>query len=71
MDIPEAMIDTQCEDMINQFAQQMAQQGLSMQQYLQFTGMTMDKMKEQVRDEALARIESSLVLEQIAKEEKH
>lgn len=36
MDIPEAMIDTQCEDMINQFAQQMAQQGLSMQQYLQF-----------------------------------
>lgn len=69
MDIPEAMIDTQCEDMINQFAQQMAQQGLSMQQYLQFTGMTMDKMKEQVRDEALARIESSLVLEQIAKEE--
>ena len=69
MDIPEAMIDTQCEDMVNQFAQQMAQQGLSMQQYLQFTGMTMDQMKEQVRGEALARIESSLVLEQIVKEE--
>ena len=40
-----------------------------MQQYLQFTGMTMDQMKEQVRGEALARIESSLVLEQIVKEE--
>lgn len=70
MDIPEAMIDTQCEDMINQFGQQMSQQGLSMQQYLQFTGMTMDKMKEQVREEAVARIESGLILEQIAKEEK-
>ncbi|MCU6762383.1 Trigger factor [uncultured Roseburia sp.] len=69
MDIPEAMIDTQCEDMINQFGQQMSQQGLSMQQYLQFTGMTMDKMKEQVREEAVARIESGLILEQIAKEE--
>lgn len=70
MDIPDAMIDTQCENMINQFAQQMAQQGLSMDQYMQFSGMTIDQLKEQVRPEAIERIQSSLVLEQIAKEEK-
>lgn len=69
MDIPDAMIDTQCENMINQFAQQMAQQGLSMDQYMQFSGMTIDQLKEQVRPEAVERIQSSLVLEQIAKEE--
>lgn len=69
MDIPDAMIDTQCENMINQFAQQMAQQGLSMDQYMQLTGMTIDQLKEQVRPEAIDRIQSQLVLEQIAKEE--
>ena len=65
MELPDAMIDTQCENMINQFAQQMAQQGLSMYQYLQ----TLDQLKEQVRPDAITRIKSSLVLEQIAKEE--
>ena len=69
MEIPEAMIDTQCEDMINQFASQMAQQGLSMDQYMQFSGQTMDQLKEQVRPDAENRIKTSLVLEQIAKEE--
>ena len=54
MEIPEAMIDTQCE---------------TMDQYLQFSGLTVDGLKEQVRPEALTRIQSSLVLEQIAKEE--
>ena len=70
MDIPDAMLETQCEDMINQFAQQMAQQGLSMDQYMQFSGMTIEQLKEQVRPEALERIQSELVLEAIAKEEK-
>ena len=69
MDIPEAMIDTQCESMIDEFAQRIAQSGLTMEQYLQFSGTTIDGMKEQVRPEALTRIQSSLVLEQIAKEE--
>lgn len=69
MDIPAAMIDTQCDNMINQFAQQMAQQGLSMDQYMQFSGTTIDQLKEQVRPEAEQRIKSDLVLEQIAKEE--
>ena len=69
MDIPEAMIDTQCESMIEEFAQRIAQSGLTMEQYLQFSGTTIEGMKEQVRPEALTRIQSSLVLEQIAKEE--
>ncbi|MEE1078594.1 MAG: trigger factor, partial [Agathobacter sp.] len=69
MDLPEAMIDTQCETMIEEFAQRIAQSGLSMEQYLQFSGMTFDKLKEQVRPEAVTRIQTSLVLEQIAKEE--
>ena len=69
MEIPEAMIDMQAENMIEEFAQRIAAQGMSFDQYMQFSGMTIDKMKEQVRPEALRRIQSSLVLEQIAKEE--
>ena len=69
MEIPEAMIDTQCEAMLDDFAQRIAQSGLSMEQYLQFSGMTVEKLKEQVRPEAVTRIQTSLVLEQIAKEE--
>ena len=69
MDIPEAMINTQCETMVEEFAQRIAQSGLTLEQYLQFSGMTVDQLKEQVRPEALTRIQSSLVLEQIAKDE--
>ena len=69
MEIPDAMIDTQCENMIDEFAQRIAQSGLSMEQYMQFSGMTIDSLKEQVRPEAITRIQTSLVLEQIAKEE--
>lgn len=69
MEIPEAMIKTQCENMVNEFAQRLAQSGLSMEQYMQFSGLTLDKLEEQVRPEAETRIKSSLVLEQIAKDE--
>ena len=69
MELPDAMIDTQVNSMINEFAQRMASQGLTLDQYMQFSGVTMDKLKEQVRPEAVTRIKSSLVLEQIAKEE--
>lgn len=69
MDIPEAMIESQCENMIDEFAQRIAQSGLSMEQYMQFSGTTIDALKEQTRPEAVTRIQSSLVLEQIAKEE--
>ena len=70
MDIPEAMIDNQVQSMINEFANSMAQQGLGLEQYMQFTGMTMDGFKEQVRPEALHRIQSTLVLEAVANAEK-
>lgn len=70
MDIPEAMIETQCQSMLEEFGQRLAQSGLSMDQYMQFSGLTPDKLIEQVRPEAETRIKSSLVLEQIAKEEK-
>ena len=69
MEIPEAMIESQMQNMIQEFAQRLSQQGLSFDQYMQFSGTTMDQMKEQVRPEAISRIQSSLVLEQIAKEE--
>ncbi len=69
MELPEAMIETQCENMVNEFAQRIAQSGLSMEQYMQFSGLTLDKLKEQVRPEAVTRIQSSLVLEEIAKQE--
>lgn len=69
MDIPEAMIDYQVNIMINDFSNNLSGQGLSLEQYMQFTGMTPDKFREQVRPDALKQIQSSLVLEQIAKEE--
>lgn len=69
MEIPEAMIDMQAQSMIDEFAQRIAMQGMSIEQYMQFSGMTVDKLKEQVRPEALQRIQSSLVLEEIAKAE--
>ena len=69
MDIPEAMIQTQCEDMVNEFAQRLAQSGLTMEQYMQFSGQTVDKLMEQVRPEAETRIKTSLVLEAIVKAE--
>ena len=69
MEIPEAMIDTQVTQMIQEFAQRMQSQGLSMEQYMQFTGMTMDTMKEQMKPQALKRIQVRLVLEAIAAKE--
>ena len=69
MDVPEAMIDTQVNQMLNEYAQNLAQSGLSFEQYMQFTGMTLDQLKAQMRPDATDRIKASLVLEAIAKEE--
>lgn len=69
MEIPEAMIDTQVNQMAQDFAQRIQQQGLSMEQYFQFTGMTAEKMLEELRPQAVKRIETRLVLEAIAKAE--
>ena len=69
MDIPEQMVATQQDQMIRDFAGRLAQQGLSFEQYMQFTGMTMDMMKEQMKPQALKRIQVRLVLEAIAAKE--
>ncbi len=70
MDIPEAMIATQQRQMVDEFAQRLAMQGLSMEQYSQFTGMTAAAMMEQVKPQAEKRIQSRLVLEAIVEAEK-
>ncbi len=70
MDVPEAMVNTQVNRMINDMDQNLRGQGLTIQQYLQFTGTTAEQLKEQVKPDALKRIQSTLVLETIAKEEK-
>ena len=69
MEIPDAMLETQQRQMIEEFAQNIQQQGLSFEQYLQFTGMSTDKFMEQVKPQALKRIQSRLVLEAIVKAE--
>lgn len=69
MDIPEAMVTTKQKQMIDEFAQRMQMQGLSMEQYFEFTGATLDKMMEQVKPQAETRIKSRLVLEAVAAKE--
>ena len=69
MEIPDAMIDTQVQSMMEDFARRMQSQGLSLEQYVQFTGMDVKKMHDQMKPEALKRIQNSLVLEAVAKAE--
>ena len=69
MDIPEAMLMTQCRQMLDDFSRRMQSQGLSMDQYFQFTGMTADKMMEDMKPQALKRIQTRLVLEKVAEAE--
>ena len=69
MDIPELMTKTECRQMMDDFSRRMQQQGLSMEQYFQFTGQSMDKMMEDMKPQALKRIQTRLVLEKIAEAE--
>ena len=70
MDIPEKMIETACDQMVEEFARNMQMQGIALEQYLQMTGSTIEQMKEQVKPQAEARVQSSLVLEAIVDAEK-
>lgn len=70
MEIPDAMVEQQQNQMLQEYAQQLSYQGLSMEQYMQFTGMTMDVMKEQIKPQAMKRIQSRLVLEAVVNAEK-
>lgn len=70
MEIPEQMVDVQTRQITQEFAQRLQAQGLSLEQYMQFTGMTPQKMMEELRPQALQRIQSRLVLEAVAVAEK-
>ena len=70
MEIPDAMIETQTRQMVEDFARRIQMQGLSMEQYMQFTGTTPDQMLEQMKPQALKRIQTRLVLEAITEAEK-
>ena len=65
MDIPEAMIEFQVRQMADDFARRIQQQGLTVEQYFQFTGMTAEKMMEEMRPQAEKSIKTRLVLEAI------
>lgn len=69
MDIPSAMVDTQVRQMAEDFSRRLQQQGLSVEQYFQFTGLTADKLFADMQPEAEKRIKSRLVLEAIVKAE--
>ena len=69
MEIPEPMLENQVNQMIDDFARRMQSQGLSMEQYVQITGSTPDMMREQMKPQAMQRIQSRLVLEKIAEAE--
>lgn len=69
MDIPKAMLDMQVKQMRDDFARRIQQQGLSLEQYFQFTGMTAEKMEEEMRPQADKQIKTRLVLEAVVKAE--
>lgn len=66
MDIPEPMVDAQTRQMTQEFAQRLQSQGLSLEQYMQLTGFTPQKMVDELKPQALKRIQSRLVLEAVA-----
>ncbi len=69
MEIPDAMVETQVRQMADDFAQRIQSQGLTIEQYFQFTGMNSKQLFEQMRPQAVKRIQSRLVLENIVKAE--
>ncbi len=69
MEIPEAMVDAQKRQMAEEFAQRLQMQGLSLQQYFQYTGLNANAFMESVAPQALKRIQSRLVLEAVVKAE--
>lgn len=70
MEIPAPMVDAQTRQMVQEFAQRLQSQGLSVEQYMQFTGLTQQKMLEELQPQALKRIQSRLVLEAVVEAEK-
>ena len=69
MEIPEAMVEYQTRQMLDEFAQRIQSQGISLDQYFQFTGLTEEKYMEEMKPRALQNIQSRLVLEAVAQAE--
>ncbi len=65
VEIPTKMVDSEIDGMLKEFDQQLNQQGLSLDQYVQFTGGTAEALKEQMRPDALTRVKTSLVIEKV------
>lgn len=70
IDIPDAMIETQIQNMIRDFDMQMRYQGMDLKQYMQYTGTTAEMLKDQFREEAGKRVKTSLILEKVCDLEK-
>ena len=66
MEIPQPMIDTEADQLIQNYDNRMRQQGLGLKQYMQYTGMTIDKLRDDMKEQAKLNIESRLVLEAVA-----
>ncbi|MGO4971163.1 trigger factor [[Clostridium] aminophilum] len=69
VELPQPMVDTECRSMIDNYANQLQSQGLSLQDYLKYTGQTIDSMMEQLKPNAVKNITTGLVLEAVAKAE--
>ncbi len=69
IEIPQPMIDTEADEMIRNYENRFRSQGLTLQQYMQYTGMTLDKLRDDMKEQAKLNIESRLVLEEVAVKE--
>lgn len=69
IDIPEAMVDNELDRMVQEFEQRLQMQGMTMEMYTQFSGQTQDDLKEQMKEDAQKRVQTSLTLEAIAETE--
>ena len=68
-DLPDKMVDGQIDNMINDMAQRLSYQGMSLDMYMQYTGQTVDQMREVYRDQAKKDVSASLVIDAIRKAE--
>ncbi len=70
MDIPDAIVQEQCDQMIQQFAQTLSYQGMDINQYMKMSNTNLNQLREEVKPEALKRLKENLTLDAIAKAEK-
>ena len=68
-DLPDAMVETQIDNSVRDFAQRLSYQGMNLDMYMQYTGMTMDALRAQFTEQAKKQLSGSLVLEAIQKAE--